>query len=53
MRVSMATNKSLVSLDLRKNPGCLDAVKAISEIEKYVHYNEHASKGMTSSSTKK
>jgi hypothetical protein len=63
MRISMSNNKSLTSLDLRRNPGCAEgiylvlvlmcliylfssslAAKAILEIEKCVHQNEHHAK---------
>lgn len=41
MRISLSNNKSLTSLDVRRNPGCGEAAKAISEIERVVHGNEH------------
>jgi len=41
MRISMSNNKSLTNLDIRRNPGCTEAIKAIEEIEKCVHQNEH------------
>lgn len=44
MRVSLANNKSLISVDVRRNPGCAQAVKAIAEIERIVHQNEYYSR---------
>jgi hypothetical protein len=40
MRLSLGANKSLISVDVRNNPGTKDAERAINEIEKIVHNNE-------------
>ena len=40
MRLSLGSNKTLTSIDVRNNPGTKDAERAINEIEKIVHNNE-------------
>lgn len=42
MRLSMGGNRTLISLDMRSNPGYTEATKAAAEIEKMVHTNERA-----------
>eukprot|EP01033_Poteriospumella_lacustris_P008109 gene8109-5837_t len=44
MRVSLSNNKSLTSVDVRKNPGCTQAAKAVAEIERIAHQNEYYSR---------
>lgn len=41
LRLSLARNKSLTSIDLRNNPGYDEAKQSIAEIEKIVHGNEY------------
>jgi len=41
LRLSLANNKSLTSIDMRHNPGFSEAEKAVSEIERIAHTNEH------------
>jgi Ran GTPase-activating protein (RanGAP) involved in mRNA processing and transport len=41
MRLSMAGNRALISLDMRHNPGYKEATRAVSEIDRLVHTNEH------------
>ena len=41
MRLSMGGNRALISLDMRSNPGYLEATRAVTEIEKMVHTNEY------------
>jgi len=41
IKLSLNHNKSLLSLDMRKNPGYADAMGVINEIEKIIHANEH------------
>lgn len=47
MRVSLSNNKSLISVDVRKNPGCAQAAKAVAEIERIAHQNEYYSRRAT------
>jgi hypothetical protein len=47
LRLSMSHNKTLLGLDLRHNPGYLEATKAVAEIEKMVHTNEFHIRGKT------
>jgi hypothetical protein len=41
MRVSLANNRVLTSVDVRRNTGSAQAVKSIAEIERMVHNNEY------------
>jgi hypothetical protein len=41
MRLSMASNGTLTSLDMRRNPGYDEAEAAVAELEKIVHANEY------------
>lgn len=42
LRLSLANNKTLASLDLRRNPGFSEGSKTITEIEKIIYHNEKA-----------
>lgn len=44
MRMSLNSNKALISIDLRSNPGYAQAARAVEEIEKIVHSNEYQSR---------
>jgi hypothetical protein len=41
LRMAMTTNKSLVMIDLRRNPGYSPDSQAIQEIEKILHDNDN------------
>eukprot|EP01039_Chlorochromonas_danica_P009810 gene9810-10852_t len=47
MRLSLSNNKTLISLDLRNNPGYEIGSKAIAEIEKIIYQNETQNKKLT------
>lgn len=47
LRLSLARNTSLISLDTRYNPGYTEATNAVAEIEKIVHTNEFHVRGKT------
>ena len=45
MRLSLSNNHTLTGLDMRHNPGYVQATKAVQEIEKLVHTNEFHVRG--------
>lgn len=40
LRLSLASNTTLTSIDLRSNPGYDEAIRAVTEIDKIIHNNE-------------
>ena len=42
IKLSLNHNKTLMSLDVRKNPGVSEAMGIINEIEKIIHANEYS-----------
>jgi len=44
LRLSIANNRTLTSLDLRNNPGYETSARALTEIEKVVHNNEYVAR---------
>jgi hypothetical protein len=41
LKIAMTTNKSLVMIDLRRNPGYSPESSAIQEIEKIIYDNDY------------